>query len=318
MIDKTQQILDFLKETRWLEGKLCCEFLAAGEYNENYVITHDDARYVFRINHGTQLGLENQIEYEYHVLEAVKNSGVTPLPYRYDLYAKNLGKGALLMEYLPGTALDYGRDLEAAARIFARIHRQPLDDRLIVQGDPARDIAAESHELIHRYSGPQYRDVRTRLLEYHDRIVAGSEKMAALYANEHHCIVNTEVNSGNFRIDEARACLVDWEKAVISYRYQDLAHFFIPTTTLWKTRFRFTEQQKYIFLQNYLEAGETELSVDEAYDKTRLMERVILLRALSWCYMAYHEYSAAHRELTHDDTFATITSYLNEAECFLE
>ena len=48
------------------------------------------------------------------------------------------------------------------------------------------------------------------------------------------------------------------------------------------------------------------------------MERVILLRALSWCYMAYHEYTAADRELTHNDTFATITSYLDEAECFLE
>lgn len=318
MNDKTQQIRDFIQEACWLKGEISCEFLAAGEYNENYVITSGDTRYVFRINHGTQLGLDNQIEYEYQVLEAVKNSGVTPVPYRYDLYAGNLGKGALLMEYLPGVALDYQRDLEAAAGIFARIHRQPPDDRLIVQGNPARDIAAESHELIHRYFGPHYHDVRTRLLEYHDDIVKGAEKMAALYGNEHYCIVNTEVNSGNFRIDEARACLVDWEKAVVSYRYQDLAHFFIPTTTLWKTRFRFTEQQKYTFLQNYLEAAETELSVDEAYEKTRLMERVILLRALSWCYMAYHEYTAANRELSHDDTFATITSYLNEAECFLE
>lgn len=318
MVDKSEQILRFLQKSSWLSGDLSCEFLAAGEYNENYVVSATTDRYVFRINHDTQLELDNQIEYEYQVLEAVSSSGVTPKPYHYDQLADGLGRGALLMEYLPGVPLDYRNDLSAAAEIFARIHAQPVDERLIVQSDPAYDIATESLSLIQRYPGPHYPQVRRSLLKYHAEIVKSSEKMASLYQGEEYCIVNTEVNSGNFLIDENRSSLVDWEKAVVSYRYQDLAHFLIPTTTLWKTDFRFSEEEKQRFLKEYIQVGDIKLSLDEVYEKTRLMERVILLRALSWCYMAYHEYTAADRELTHNDTFATITSYLDEAECFLE
>ena len=318
MRDKPSQILDFLHQQGWLAGEPSCAFLAAGEYNENYLVSNDQGRFVFRINHGTQLGLDNQIEYEFRVLSAVSPSQVTPEPYYYSLAAEGLGRGVLLMEYLPGRPLDYTRDLAAAAGIFARIHAQPVSEQLIVQADPARDIAAESLGLINRYPGVHYPEVRSLLLDYHARIVNESAAMAQLYADEALCIVNTEVNSGNFRMSEQRACLVDWEKAVVSYRYQDLAHFFVPTTTLWKTDYRLSREDKLAFLRVYLENSPVRLSVAEAYEKTLLMEKVILLRALSWCYMAYHEYTAAARELTHDDTFATITRYLDEAECFLK
>ncbi len=317
MHDKSSQILNFLHNNSRLEGTTSCAFLAAGEYNENYLISNEQGRFVFRINHGTQLALENQIEYEFGVLKALSESQVTPLPYAYSMQADSLGQGVLLMEYLPGKPLDYARDLPSAARIFARIHAQPVSYALIVQDDPARDIAAESLGLIRRYPGPHYPHVRERLFDYHDKVIGRSGAMAALYADEPLCIVNTEVNSGNFCISETRACLVDWEKAVVSYRYQDLAHFFVPTTTLWKTGYRFSEEDKREFLRIYLEDSPVPLSIEEAYEKTLMMEKVILLRALSWCYMAYHEYTAETRELAHSDTFATITRYLDEAECFL-
>ena len=244
-------------------------------------------------------------------------STVTPLPYFYDMDSGGLGRGVLLMDYLPGVPLDYRRDLSAAARIFARIHTLPPSNRLICQRNPARDIAAESHGLLNRYAAVHYSAVRARLFEYHQEILAGATEMALRYQNEDFCIVNTEVNSGNFIIGEKRSCLVDWEKAVVSYRYQDLAHFLVPTTTLWKTDYRCSEEDKRRFLNEYLEAGDFHFTLDEMYEKTVMMERVILLRALSWCYMAYHEYVAADRELVHKDTFAKITSYMDEAECFL-
>lgn len=317
MIDRSTQIRDFLHKHSWMHGKITCEFLAAGEYNENYLVSAAGKNYVFRINHGSQLGLANQIEYEFRVLEAVSSSGVTPVAHQFTPRADGLGKGVLLMEYLPGVPLDYEHDSSTAAEIFARIHALPVNHDLIIQANPARAIAAESLGLIRRYTSSRYRSVRTLLLDYHEQISRSSDEMARLYADEPLAIVNTEVNSGNFRIDPARSCLVDWEKAVISHRYQDLAHFLVPTTTLWKTTFRFTEQGKQAFLESYLACSDLKLSVDEVYEKTRRMERVILLRALSWCYMAYHEYTSTTRELTHDDTFATITSYLDQAECFL-
>lgn len=317
-MDKSPQVVNYIKEKGWLTGDLRCSFLAAGEYNENYHVSDGVLDYVFRINHGTQLGLANQIEYEFMVLETVYPSEVTPRPYRYNLEGNGLGGGVLLMEYIPGRPLDYARDLDTAAHIFACIHRVPSNPRLIVQADPVRDVAAESLRLLHRYDGDSYHDVRKLLFDYHEKIIDLALGSATLFAGEPLCVVNTEVNSGNFLIHPDRSCLVDWEKAVLSHRYQDLAHFLVATTTLWKTDCRLDDDQKRGFLNRYRLALDSPLPLDELWEKTRLMERVILLRALSWCYMAWHEYTGKDRRLTHDATFRKIVSYLDEARCFLQ
>ncbi len=316
-MDKSPAVLSYIAKNGWLSGDLRCSFLAAGEYNENYRVANGMDEFVCRINHGTQLGLGNQIEYEFWVLETVYPSGVTPRPYRYSLDGGDLGEGVLLMEYIPGRGLDYAGDLGTAAQIFARIHALPADPRLIVQADPVRDIAVESLGLIQRYDGEQYRHVRAMLLNYHERIMELGQSSPSLFAGESLCVVNTEVNSGNFLINPNRSCLVDWEKAVVSCRYQDLAHFLVPTTTLWKTDYRLSDGQKRDFLASYREASGIDIPFDELEEKTRLMERVILLRALSWCYMAWHEYTGKSRVLANDATFRKIVSYLNEARCFL-
>lgn len=75
---------------------------------------------------GTQIDREDQILYEYHALRLLETTGVTPRPFYVDDSREHLDYGVLLMEYLPGAALDYRRDLEAAARLFARIHAQPV------------------------------------------------------------------------------------------------------------------------------------------------------------------------------------------------
>ena len=221
------------------------------------------------------------------------------------------------MQFLEGGPLDYRKDLKAAAHIFARVHALPADSRLIVQDNPAADIARESYGLITRYPGSFYPEVRSRLLAYHDEINERAVGMRKSYDNESQCIVNTEVNSGNFLITETQATLVDWEKAVVSFRYQDLAHFLVATTTLWKSDCRLSTMEKREFLKHYLAESDVGLDLEEIFEKTALMERVILLRALSWCYMAYHEYAEQGRALKHDDTREKITQYLDEAACFL-
>ena len=317
-MDKSPQVLAYIVGNGWLGGELQCSFLAAGEYNENYLVSGKLGAYVFRINHGTQLGLANQVEYEFTALQAVFSSGVTPRPLYYSLDAGGLGQGVLLMQYLPGRPLDYARDLNIAADIFARVHALPPDPRLIVQADPVAAIAAEALSLIGRYNGDQYREVRQLLLKYHDEIVNLASTSPTFFRGDPLCMVNTEVNSGNFLIHPERSCLIDWEKAVVSCRYQDLAHFLVPTTTLWKTDCRVSAEDKKAFLTSYRQALGLPLPLSELTQKTAFMERVILLRALSWCYMAYHEYTSKSRALTCDVTFKKIVSYLDEARCFLQ
>ena len=79
--EKTRVIREFLEARGWVRGVDAIRFLAAGEYNENFLVTAGNSRYVFRVNHGSQLGLDRQIEYEYRVLRAVEGSGVTPRPF---------------------------------------------------------------------------------------------------------------------------------------------------------------------------------------------------------------------------------------------
>ena len=44
---------------------------------------------------------------------------------------------------------------------------------------------------------------------------------------------------------------MDWEKAVVSQRHQDLGHFLVPTTTLWKTDVVLQPDEKQRFLSLY-------------------------------------------------------------------
>ncbi|WP_462326929.1 aminoglycoside phosphotransferase family protein [Desulfobaculum sp.] len=324
-MDTLRTIDTFLRQRGWIQPEnadIDIQFLAAGEYNANYLVTTDGGatRRVFRINHGSQLGLgDAQIEYEFAVLRALEHSGVTPRPLACDASAarEGLGRGALLMEYLPGRPLDYTRDTDAAARIFAAVHSQPVSDALIVQANPVRDIADESLGLITRYADHPRPDLKGQLLRYHDAIRALADDAEALFAQDPMVIVNTEVNSHNFIVgDEGNAWLVDWEKAVVSSRFQDIGHFLVPTTTLWKTKHRYTAEQKQDFVAAYLRHAGLAMPIDDAMYRADLMERTILLRAMSWCYMAYHEYTRSDRALTNDHTFTTIQNSLDHMECF--
>ena len=171
--------------------------------------------------------------------------------------------------------------------------------------------------MITRYSDHPLQKEKRILLDYYDQIIRLGEEKADFFKNESMCIVNTEVNSHNFLISETSGFLVDWEKAVNSYRYQDLGHFLVPTTTLWKTDYVYSNEEKHSFLKHYYDSLSLDLSLEELIEKTRLLERTILLRGLSWCYMAYYEYTETERSLTSNSTFEKIKYYLDQIDWFL-
>jgi aminoglycoside phosphotransferase (APT) family kinase protein len=308
---RLKHIKAFLRTSGWIEHDFSVSFLAAGEYNANYLVENKKNRYVLRINHGSQLGLgHNQIAYEYKVLEALAVSGVTPRPIACHAHPEPLGGGAMLMTFLPGGPLDYRRELNRAAHIFARVHAVSVPTGLIVQADPVMDIARESEGLLNRFADHPLEKERDEIQAYGDSVLELADRTRTLFAGEDLCIVNTEVNSGNFLVGEGGAYLVDWEKAVVSYRYQDLGHFMVPTTTLWKSDTLLAPEEKERFLATYRQAACPEVEMDEVILKTRVLEKTILLRALSWCHMAWYEYTQTDRPLQNPDTFAKIRQYL--------
>ncbi|MBA7482549.1 hypothetical protein ES707_18040 [subsurface metagenome] len=201
--------------------------------------------------------------------------------------------------------------------MFSKIHRLPAGDGLIVQPSPVEAIAEESYGLINRFSDHPLIAEKVQLLRYHEKILNLAENTRDFFSNERLCIVNTEVNSHNFIVQPERAYLVDWEKAVVSYRYQDLGHFVVPTTTLWKSNYVYSEEEKLQFIQHYAQRLDLDLDLKELYEKTKILERTILLRAISWCFMAYYEYTQVERKLRNEETFEKIRDYLNDSESLL-
>jgi aminoglycoside phosphotransferase (APT) family kinase protein len=303
----------FLHSTEWIRPPFSISFLAAGEYNENHLVVNEDGRYVLRINHGSQLGLgPRQIEYEFQVLKALEPTGVTPRAFFCEPDPGTLHGGVLLMEYIQGRPLDYRQDMAAAADILARVHSLPVPEGLVVQDSPVQDIARECWELLHRYPDHPLVDEKRQILSYFKTVQQMAEETRDLFAAEKLSLVNTEVNSGNFLIGPDRACLVDWEKAVASHRYQDLGHFLVPTTTLWKTETVYTRDDKASFLELYRKASGLNMDLEELVFRTAVLEKTILLRALSWCFMAFYEYTRTDRPIQNQDTFAKIKQYLGD------
>ena len=109
-------IKEFVKNPEYrkalsLPEEMCEEYspLARGEYNINYLFRHpaDGRQLVLRVNAGSQMHLDRQIEYEAHALELLRGSGRTPELLYTDGSKKYIDAGVLVMEYLPGRYPDY-------------------------------------------------------------------------------------------------------------------------------------------------------------------------------------------------------------------
>jgi len=303
------------------------QFLAQGEYNLNYLLQMKDPEgaaggaktFVFRVNTGSQLNLINQIRYEYQALELLKESGVTPLPLYLDDTRQELPYGCLAMEYLPGEPLNYARDLSRSAQTFARIHSlsvpQEEADFLIKVEGPFSVICQEVEELLEPYFDCPAGDLRVKSLLERLLILSQEKRREEKYFVQEpwRAVINTEVNSHNFIVNrKRRTChLIDWEKPIYGEPAQDLSMFLIPTTTLWKQDTVLTPEQEERFIQSYLQA------LPPTPESIALRERIEsfkffnLLRAISWCAMAWTEYTQPGRAIVNPDTLVKIKMFIH-------
>jgi len=289
------------------------ELLGYGEYNINYLFQSplSGEKLVFRIPMGSQMHLDNQVRYEFEALRLLEKSGRTPKPLYIDDGKKAIPRGFLVMEFLPGRALDYRSDLEQAAMCLADIHGLKIQDEnhLLVPEDPLSAVLEECFAMSKHYleSGIAVSEVKKLiqiLLESGLKIVEGSN------AKGRRCLVNTELNSGNFLVNADKTYLVDWEKPIFAYRGQDLGHFLAPTTTLWKTDSVLTETMIQGFIKNYCDASGGNEKPELLWAEAKPYFVMNCLRGVTWCSMAWTEYQSPDRLLKDTFTFEKIKSYL--------
>ena len=286
--------------------------LGQGEYNINYVFTHPvtDKKLVLRINHGSQMHLNDQIGYEFSALQNLIPSGRTPKP-----LLCSPEHALLVMQWLPGSALDYRRDMKTAARILADIHSVPVPENchLIRPQAPAQAIYEECLQMVQHYFDWEEADPQVVSL-LQDLICEIGTLPLEETSDAPVCMVNTELNSGNFLIcEDGAGYLVDWEKPLLSEPAQDLGHFLAPTTTFWKTDVILTPEEVRQFAADYVEAVADRMDCSSLSKRLPLYFTVTCLRGVTWCAMAYREYCQPGRELRNEDTFQKLKAYLEPA-----
>lgn len=291
--------------------------LAQGEYNMNYLFTHPTAakKMLLRVNCGSQMHLSNQIEYEYHALAMLKDSGRTPVPLYVDGSLEEISKGVMVMEYLPGNALNYRTDLPLAAECLADIHSIKIEDNsgLIDPEHPLEAILQECEEMAGVYMDSSLGNKRIkkqirRLLDMGWDMV---KRMPV--KSDYKCCINTELNSTNFLVDRetGRCYLVDWEKPLYGDPAQDLGHFLAPTTTFWKTDVILTPRDIRQFIEAYVSCINNRFPTEDLPERVRTYIPVTCLRGITWCAMAWVQYQQPDKLIVNESTAQKLNAYLS-------
>ncbi len=292
------------------------QLLAQGEYNRNYVFTHPGTgrKLVFRVNFGSQMHLENQINYEYQALKLLENSGRTPRPYYVDASCTQIPNGVMVMEYLPGRPLDYKKDLQLAADCLADIHAVKIDNEkfLVNPEHPLKAILNECEEMFQKYEDSPMCD-KEKVLKIRSMLQKGWKRVNELSAVPYKCCINTELNSTNFLINGygKKNYLIDWEKPLYGDPAQDLGHFLAPTTTFWKTDIILEKNEMEQFLQNYIQSVGTRFDVSGLRERTYIYIPITCLRGITWCAMAWVDYKNPEKEIFNVSTFHKLEKYLD-------
>lgn len=310
------------------------ELLGHGEYNFNYIFTHPEwgKKLLLRVNTGSQMHLNRQIEYESHALKLLEGSGRTPKIYYVDGSLKYSKYGISVMEFLPGIYPEYENDddMITMMKALADIHsvKIPEDEviygepedvprdtvKLIAPGSPEMTILDECERMVAVYMESPLADeqVKSRLKRLLDRAYEiASDKNDAEGADVR-CCVNTELNSTNLLVDNGYGYIVDWEKPLYADPAQDLGHMLAPTTSFWKTDYIMDKAHAEKLIDAYIEA------VDGRFDTTGLRERalrlinVTCLRGLTWCAMAWVQYQDPEKEVVNEDTRKKLDDYLRD------
>ncbi|MEG0071759.1 MAG: phosphotransferase [Raoultibacter sp.] len=308
-----------LRDALGIAPRATCEVraLARGEYHANYTFMHPEtgAPLLVRINLGSQMHLENQIAYEAHALELLSACPRTPRVLFVDGSASFFDAGVLVEEYLPGRPLRYETDQREAAGILADIHSVVLPENhgLVAPEHPLADMVDECAQMffIYRESALARPETLARLDRFFEiaRISVRNEVACPL---RH--IVNTELNSRNFLINhDAPGYLIDWEKPLAAAVEQDIAHFLVPTTTLWKTDTVLDRGARRRFIETYCEAVDGRFDTGCVAAQVEPYLNITCLRGITWCAMALVDYDAQPAQTRDEYTYRKIKDYVSES-----
>lgn len=289
-----------------LSGDMKAHFHSQGEYNANFIFDQD--RKLLRIAMGSQMHLDQQIAYEYYAIKGLQPSGSVVEVFDLVDHHPLLGEGFLTEAFVEGRSLNYHTDLDIAARLLAGVHQ--VDEKTIphlIRADQPFQVMMDEFQSMFQH----YRDWERKdpvVLAKVEAMLQSLKKYDLNQAIQDPCVINTELNSGNFIVNpEGDSYIIDWEKPLVGDREQDLGHFLAPTTTLWKTDVLLGFDEVMAFVDQY------DSYADQQVDRKKLVQylQFTCLRGITWCAMAYTQYVDEVKEGRDDQTFQVIQRFIN-------
>lgn len=286
----------------------------------NFLVHQGKISWVLRFNTGSQIGFSNaaQIAYEFNTLKLLAPADVSPQPFFLDDSLEFLPYGVLGMAYLPGEKLNYHRDLEKAAQLMAKYHQLKVldsDNHLIREDQPLSLTYHRCVRMLQVYFESDLADPALASYLREVRTWGNKARHHEVYFQNDpwNCLINTEVNNTNWIVNQKANTihLVDWEKPLWGDPSQDLSHFRVPTTTLWKTDYRMSDADKASMMAAYKTALADPHLRDTIEERTRLKDPFNCLRGVSWCAMAWVQYQRGDHLLKNIDTYRKLSMYVD-------
>lgn len=318
MIDQLINDIDtYLSYSNLLDGNQKVIFLSESRSNINFLIDAGVEKYIFKLNKISQLGLKNQIRYEYDALKILEKSYVTPRIFFLDDSTTFFDYGALIMQYIDGRKLDYEEDLHESAKTFGKIHSLNLgkiDTSSFIVQDNIIDTCLEKikSNLEEFFKSPDISvGLKISMNNYLEWADKNKDCQKFFEKDKWQVINNTEPHANNFIIGATnkRAYLIDWEKPVITDPSIDLAFFLSNVTTSWTSDFIFTEDQKDDFFKTYLMYIDT--SDRDIMERVKIYTPYLNLRVLSGLFHKLLQYEKDKDNIKNINTYKRLKEFLN-------
>jgi aminoglycoside phosphotransferase (APT) family kinase protein len=292
--------------------------LAQGEHNANLWFAHPASgnKMVLRINYISQFNLDDQIGYEYHMLEALSSTGCTPKPLFLDSSSDFFEHGALVMEFVEGESLSFDNPthIEKAARILADVHcavPPENDEVLLYPKDTLQNLFDECYGYFEKYRHASIAE--ERIIKRLERFVKYSERELhpRKIENPRAHFVSTEPVPSHFILSHTGhgGYLIDWDKALIGENTRDVAYFMAPTSTVWDSDFIFDKSDMDKFVNNYWDAVGSRFPVADFEERLSAYLKLNCLRGTTWSAMTWVEYQRPDLVLKNDKTIEKFEKY---------
>lgn len=261
MIKELAKNIDtYLSYSNLLDNTHKVRFLSESESNINFLVDAENSKYLFRLNKSSKLGIRNQIRYEYDALKTLEKSHVTPRTFFLDDSSTFFEYGAMIMQYIVGRPLEYKKDVNEAARIFATIHSidtEKIDiSSFVTRENIVEDSLNKSKIYLDRILKSSKIDTKLKLKISDFFDWAEKNKSCQIYfkKNRWNTINNTEPHAKNFIISQRkeRGYMIDWEQAVISDPAVDISYFLSPLTTSIYGDYILSKDEVDNFLKTYI------------------------------------------------------------------